>query len=74
MISIETLREDLIKKVLKEGYILVNGKTHIKEREAVEELEREGYLTCTRSRFEGEHIAFVARATNKLRKRDAPSN
>lgn len=59
-------RDEIIGHIIREKYVLVNGKTHKNHRLIIEQLEKEGLVTCTRSRFEKEHIAYIVRSTDKL--------
>lgn len=56
----------IIKEIIREGYITVNGKTHKEIRDLITKLEGDGLVICTRSRFSGDHIGFIARPTKTL--------
>lgn len=59
-------REEIIGHLFREKYVLVNGKTDKNHKLIIETLEKEGLVTCTQSRFEKEHVAFIVRGTDKL--------
>lgn len=60
-------RNDMIEKLKKEHYVIVNNRTAKEEQLIIEDLEREELVTCTKSRFSYDHTGCIAYATNKLK-------